>query len=589
MIIRSRLILICLLVCALVIALGPRSAEAQAFKRWVADPEMLVNSKLPVAGASQVPDRAYSMKLLSATDGWAITYGSVLRFDGRWWRRQIALSPITYLNTLSVVSPTNVWVAGYERDGVDSDGSRILLARIDVRTNVLNRVAILTKDGTASLQLGMLNDLAVFANSAIAVGQVPSDVQYWPRPLVVIWDGNQWRDTTPATWKYGYLSAISMVSPTEGWATGLLGRPGGQGDDAVRPVILHLRDGQWIEERLPSLPISSQPFSMGQIIMRDAGEGWATFRDAGTACANAKLLHFRGGTWIAVDHEYTSSIALGLIPGTNRGWISLGGCTAGRPAVPDRLMRFEDGVMTPVSGGARRIPQTFTLLNDDVQWAASGGAVMRYTADPLPTDRALQVPKGARYFEETGHTLAGEFRAYYETHGLELGDRNTTPRESLGLFGYPISEPFDELNPDTGQIIRVQYFERARMELHTENKQPFRVLLGRLAAGTLFARGSVEAPETGTPGPGCERFNETGHTLCPPIKAFWQRSGGLPVFGLPLTAARDEQSATDGKTYLTQWLERERLEYHPELRGTAYEVLLGLMGSEELRTRGFLP
>jgi hypothetical protein len=586
---RSRLIVVGFVVYVLIAVIGPRSVDAQSFTRWVADPEMIAPAKPYGSGAAQVPDQVYSMKLISATDGWAVTYGSVLRFDGRWWRRQIALAPTTFLDALSVVSPTNVWVAGYEQDTPAADSARILLARIDPRTNALNRVTILGKDGTSSQQIGMLSDLAVFAGSAIAVGQVPSDVQYWSRPLVVTWDGTQWRDTTPAAWHYGYLSAISMVSPTEGWATGLLGRPGGQGDDALRPVIVHVRDGQWIEEALPSLPISSQPFSMGQIVMRDAGEGWATFRDAGTLCGNAKLLHFRGGTWITVDHEYASSIGLGLIPGTNRGWISLGGCTSGTRSQPNRLMRFEDGVMTPVSGGSQRIPQAFALLNDQVQWAAAGGAMLRNTADPLPTDRAIQVPKDSRYFAETGHTLAGEFRAYYETHGLELGDRNITPRESLGLFGYPISEPFDEINPDTGQILRVQYFERARMELHPENQPPFRVLLGRLAAGALFARAGVEAPESVTIAPTCLRFNETGRTLCPPIRAFWQRSGGLPVFGLALTSARDQQNASDGKTYLTQWFERERLEYHPELRGTPYEVLLGLMGSEELRVRGYLP
>lgn len=58
---------------------------------------------------------------------------------------------------------------------------------------------------------------------------------------------------------------------------------------------------------------------------------------------------------------------------------------------------------------------------------------------------------------------------------------------------------------------------------------------------------------------------------------------------IPITSARDEQSVTDANTYLTQWFERERLEYHPGNRGTPYEVLLGLLGAEELRVRGYLP
>jgi hypothetical protein len=61
------------------------------------------------------------------------------------------------------------------------------------------------------------------------------------------------------------------------------------------------------------------------------------------------------------------------------------------------------------------------------------------------------------------------------------------------------------------------------------------------------------------------------------------------VYVFPITNARDEANPTDGKTYLTQWYERERLEFHPELSGTPYEVLLGLLGAEDLRLRGYLP
>jgi hypothetical protein len=330
---------------------------------------------------------------------------------------------------------------------------------------------------------------------------------------------------------------------------------------------------------------------MGQIIMKDTGEGWAVFRDAGTRCANARLLYFHGGTWIVPEQPYASGIALGLVPGTGSGWISLFGCQAGSQPTPDRRMRFDSGTLTPDSGGAALVPSVYGLLGNGVQWAAAGGSMMRYTADALPTDR-VGSKAGARYFPETGHTLAGDFRAYYESHGLELGDRGVTARESLALFGYPVSEPFDELNPETGELLRVQYFERARFELHPENQPPYRVLLGRLGYSTRMAlTGSVRVPaqDPGPGGAGCQRFAETGYDLCPPLRRFWERSGGLPVFGFPIARAQDEQSATDGRSYLTQWLERERLEHHPELRGTPYEVLLGLLGSEELRWRGMLP
>lgn len=53
-----------------------------------------------------------------------------------------------------------------------------------------------------------------------------------------------------------------------------------------------------------------------------------------------------------------------------------------------------------------------------------------------------------RYFPETGHTISGPFRDYWEANG------------GITIFGFPITEIIDE------DGMRVQYFERARFELN---------------------------------------------------------------------------------------------------------------------------
>jgi hypothetical protein len=65
------------------------------------------------------------------------------------------------------------------------------------------------------------------------------------------------------------------------------------------------------------------------------------------------------------------------------------------------------------------------------------------------------------------------------------------------------------------------------------------------------------------------------------FSSFWASNGALPVFGYPISIAQF-QVGTDQKTYLTQWAERNRFEFHPENAGTSYEVLLGLLGKERL-------
>lgn len=49
--------------------------------------------------------------------------------------------------------------------------------------------------------------------------------------------------------------------------------------------------------------------------------------------------------------------------------------------------------------------------------------------------------------------------------------------------------------------------------------------------------------------------------------------------GYPITPARPEVSRDTGQTYLTQWFERARFEWHPN-NPEAHRVLLGLLGTE---------
>jgi hypothetical protein len=65
------------------------------------------------------------------------------------------------------------------------------------------------------------------------------------------------------------------------------------------------------------------------------------------------------------------------------------------------------------------------------------------------------------------------------------------------------------------------------------------------------------------------------------IADYWNRMGGLPQFGYPTSQPFMERSREDGKEYLVQYFQRQRFEYHPEHRGTEYEVQLGRLGAEQ--------
>jgi hypothetical protein len=100
---------------------------------------------------------------------------------------------------------------------------------------------------------------------------------------------------------------------------------------------------------------------------------------------------------------------------------------------------------------------------------------------PWETLPREQPKAGCLFFRETGHNLCEPFLSYWRSHGLELGDRGISQRESLALFGYPVTSVQSERNGD-GWTGATQWFERARFEHHPENPNPYKVLLGRLGA-----------------------------------------------------------------------------------------------------------
>jgi hypothetical protein len=207
------------------------------------------------------------------------------------------------------------------------------------------------------------------------------------------------------------------------------------------------------------------------------------------------------------------------------------------------------------------------------------GDALRIRMQPLYRYRVVITPRALLraepildpdtvYFAQTGHNLGGEFLKYWQRGG------------GLAIYGYPVSEAFDE-----GGYL-VQYFERNRFELHTENQPPYNVLLGRLGAdlstGRVFPK--VQPFESQ---PGHLYFPETGYSLHNAFLGYWERNGGLAQFGYPLSEEMRERSATDGKEYTVQYFERARFEYHPEYRGTNAEVLLGLLGITTLQAKGW--
>lgn len=192
---------------------------------------------------------------------------------------------------------------------------------------------------------------------------------------------------------------------------------------------------------------------------------------------------------------------------------------------------------------------------------------------------------GERCFPETGFCISGRIREFWEQNG------------GLAVFGFPISAQAPFQGPE-GRSVQAQWFERQRLELHPENARPYDVLLGRLGVDRLTQQGRDwftfprAAPDSGSQA-GCVFVAQTQHSVCEPFLSYYQRYGiefdrrpgfsiqeSLALFGLPISEASSELGS-DGRERVTQWFERARLEFHPELP-PQFQVLGGLLGREVL-------
>jgi hypothetical protein len=113
-----------------------------------------------------------------------------------------------------------------------------------------------------------------------------------------------------------------------------------------------------------------------------------------------------------------------------------------------------------------------------------------------------QPQNGCRFFPETNHNVCGRILEAWRANGLEQDGRGGfNESENLALFGLPLSDAQTETLED-GKQYTIQWFERARFELHPENNRPYDVLLGLLGSA-LYPRqppSYVPPQSSGDPG-----------------------------------------------------------------------------------------
>jgi hypothetical protein len=320
----------------------------------------------------------HSISMVSPTEGWAVGYATpahdpnshmvVLMHDthGVWSRFPTTITG--QLNSVSMDSANDGWAVG-------DDG---LLLHYD---------GITWRQATTRLPLNLNRVQMLSATDGWAVGEgfdeAPSGMAHY--------DGHQWTvQFLDAAQSIGVashqahleLSGLSMISASEGWASGaeIFSVPNGP----PQGVILHYVNGDW--------QVQAQNLFNGAIVesisMASATEGWAvgysvTYISTTTSNppgiiqeSTGLLLHYTGGTWTSVSNplgttvvQYTgilSEVALG--PASN-GWL------VGAPLIDTPgLLHYNGSQWIPVS------PPDASAFKDNIRsYVLTGFAIMSAT------------------------------------------------------------------------------------------------------------------------------------------------------------------------------------------------------------------
>jgi hypothetical protein len=121
----------------------------------------------------------------------------------------------------------------------------------------------------------------------------------------------------------------------------------------------------------------------------------------------------------------------------------------------------------------------FEGTDDAVQLGLLGmeSVVNRLHEEPFRPTEPFPSTSELAYFPETSHSTSYRFLATWSALG------------GVEVFGFPISEKFEEVSRTDGLVHLIQYFERARFEYHPDEPWDKQIKFGHLGREVLIDRG----------------------------------------------------------------------------------------------------
>ena len=446
------------------------------------------------------------------------------------------------LTGVSAVSPTEVWAVGYTVIGDQVE--KTLAMRWSGRewsivpspnpgqgTNYFNGVA------------------AISANDVWAIGS--SGTNQLPVPFIVHWDGQTWTTSRlPELDPSGNdLYAIWARSATDIWAVGSIGSVESKTE---RSLIMHYNGVDWQVVPQRANGLADALFGVSGLAANDAWAVGYVYR--GGTRTEALAQHWNGTEWVETSPPETnasrtfSSVAV-LAP--NNVW----------------------------AAGYRSRDRKNYLTFD--QW---DGSRWREVAAPNPSEEGNALfgisGSAANDIWAVGYFLAsGVRRSLLMHYDGSTWAQAAPPDDGSGpatLYGVVTPSGGDPIA--VGYIVRGPSSARTLVERYSDPCAPPPPTPTSVPAPPTPTTAPAPVPTVQIPGTNSRAFNETGKTVRGLFLDYWDKNGGLPQQGFPISDVLGEVSALNGKPYTVQYFERAVFEYHPENQ-PPFDVLLSQLGT----------
>ncbi len=170
-------------------------------------------------------------------------------------------------------------------------------------------------------------------------------------------------------------------------------------------------------------------------------------------------------------------------------------------------------------------------------------------------------PGGKKEFP-SGHTVSGEFLEFYQS-----------VNDPARVFGNPITEVLDD---PIRNNIKIQYFERVRMDYDPSKPAGERVSLADLGAWLYSSTERGLPVDMAVNTPLCRHFPKNDKYVCYGFLQFYDRYNGKDLFGEPVSDAEYVNNR------LVQYFEHVRMEWRNEMPMNQKVVLteIGRIGFE---------